>query len=619
MNLPLDQENGPSELRLADLNPFLTITVLEAVDDDPAPAFQALKRFLRKTAADRGRANSARIQAEITLGARDLVEETGVLGELGFDELYGVAREVTGPPDWTDDESGFVNVINQLSLAVRRRRLVAICTGIVSDARIARWLQDGTVPFRLLPPHVLTGTFRGDGRMLWARGMHRRRTTKADSRSVGGIRLQDTLSTIEDSTYALTAAKVAYLPADDAAVLRDLITVSPDKSRLSWKRTSHLPMFLAATGEALDLLEKALVADDDPEPPFPEFAVPEADLDRVRGAFDVMIADPDQVRGEPDADEDRVERAELLRTAVIEVRGDENSPVAALDVGFDGAVAGTLLVKPVKLGKAVVLDVRYQGVPSAEPVARQIRDAVAEGDVLTVYYESGHAFTGQQLFRQRLTTTPFPNFDFRNFTGFSITREKPRVHGDQAIHDAIARDGDNSLFAWVVREYSGGWLLCDDGAGEVADFLHLTSDGELTAIHVKAAGNHTASRRIAVTRFEQVVSQAEKNIRQLHTQALVHRLATPRIAAPAAWRDGRRVSSADFVQQLSRRVSTGRTKVVVIQPHLLKSSHDAARAAAAAGKPNRDSGSLALLDNLLLATRRTVTALWDDLVVVGCE
>jgi hypothetical protein len=618
MNMPAVNGEEIPELRLVDVNPFLTITVLECVGDQPEAAFRTLAGFLRRTAADRGRAEAVRIRAEITAAARDSLAEVGVLGELGFDDLYGIAREVRRPPDWADKSSGFLDVANQLTIAVRRRRLVAVCSGITSEARIARWIQRQAAPFRYLPADVLTNTFQGDGRMLWTKGMHRRRTTKPDSRTVGGLRVQDTLSTLEDSTFALTAVKVVYLPDDEKAVLRDLLTVSADRSRLSWKRTSYFPMFLAATGEALDLLEKALVSEDEPQPPFAELAVRETDLDRVRGAFDVMVADPDQVRGEPDADEDRIERAELLRTAVIDVRAVENSAAAEVDVGFGDAVAGTLLIKPVKADGVVSLDVRYRSDPSAEPIARQIRDAVADGDVLSVYYESGHTFTGHQVFRQRLVTTPFPNFDFRDFTGFAINKEKPAVLGDQAIHDAIARNGDDSLFAWVVRAYGRGWLLCDDGAGEVADFLHLAADGTLTAIHVKAASSLTKSRRIAVTRFEQVVSQAEKNIRLLHTDTLLARIAVPRIGNPAAWHDGDRVPAAEFAARLRLRTGTSRTRVVIVQPHLLKAAYDTARAAVEAGNANRDTCSLTLLDNLLHSTRRTVTALWDDLFVVGC-
>jgi hypothetical protein len=179
--------------------------------------------------------------------------------------------------------------------------------------------------------------------------------------------------------------------------------------------------------------------------------------------------------------------------------------------------------------------------------------------------------------------------------------------------------GDDSLFAWVARRYGQDWLLCDDGAGEIADFLHLYNDGTLTAIHVKAADKASANRRIAVARFEQVVSQAEKNIRLLANDTLIDRLSTPRIANPAAWHAGRRVPSSEFVTQLATRVASDKTKVIIVQPHLLRAVHDQARAAAEAGQPTRDSRSLFILDSLLHTTRRTVTSRWDDLTVIGCD
>jgi hypothetical protein len=183
------------------------------------------------------------------------------------------------------------------------------------------------------------------------------------------------------------------------------------------------------------------------------------------------VADPDQVRGEPDTDEQRAERAQLLRDALLEVRGEPGSAKAIVDVGRDGIPAGTLTIKPVEVSGAFTLDVRYAGPPAIESIAREIKEAIGEGDLLTVFYESGHAFNGREISRQNLTSTPFPNLLFKDFTGFKVANEKPKVNGDQAIHDAIARDGDDSLFAWVVRQYGGDWLLCDDGAGEIADFL----------------------------------------------------------------------------------------------------------------------------------------------------
>jgi len=149
----------------------------------------------------------------------------------------------------------------------------------------------------------------------------------------------------------------------------------------------------------------------------------------------------------------------------------------------------------------------------------------------------------------------------------------------------------------------------------VADFLHLDNEGTLTAIHVKAAKNNTPERRIAVTRFEQVVSQAEKNIGMLDNNVLIDHLNGTN---GAACRQGRRTDSTKFIEQLATRVANDRTKVLIIQPHLLEAVYDQARAATDAGTPDRNAKSLMLLDHLLHSTRRTVIARWDDLTVIGC-
>ena len=607
-------------LRLGAVAPYLSVTVLQRTGDDPDIDFDVLRRFLRRTASDRGRALEARVQAESSLFEDDApdVGQSNLLGQHGFTGLYGVSRVVSRRPSWAEEESGLVDTVNELTVAVWRNDLVAVYTDITTEAQFRYWVDKELAPFRFVSTDTFTGAFRGDGRMVWTRGVHRRRTTKADSKSLGGLRIQDALDPIDDGSFALTAAKIDYRPADDNAILRNAITFS-GKSRVSWKKTASFAEFLAALSELLDALEKTLAAGSPPEELFPPLAVPETDLTKVHAAFDVMVTDPDEVRAQPNADDDRVARALLLRDTLLEVRGDPTSAKAYVDVGHGGSVAGTLTLTPGRHRDGFVMEVAYAGTPSASSIARDIKDAIGSGDLLTVYYESGHAFTGHQISRQNLTDHPFPNFEWADFTGFAITKEKPSAAGDQAIHDSIDRNRDDSLFAWVARRYGHDWLLCDDGAGEVADFLHLDNNGTLTAIHVKAADKASANRRIAVARFEQVVSQAEKNIRLLDNDTLVDRLNIPRIANPAAWHAGRRVPSSVFVTQLATRVASDKTKVIIVQPHLLRAVHDQARAAAEAGQATRDSRSLSILDTLLHTTRRTVTSRWDDLTVIGCN
>uniref|UniRef100_UPI003D70E115 hypothetical protein n=1 Tax=Amycolatopsis sacchari TaxID=115433 RepID=UPI003D70E115 len=343
----------------------------------------------------------------------------------------------------------------------------------------------------------------------------------------------------------------------------------------------------------------------------------ETDLSRVRGAFDISVTDPEQVVGEPGADEDRLERAEFLQSAVISVEGDPGSCETVIEVGERGSVAGRLRLKPVRTRTDFGLEVSFRGVPSLEPFARQARDAISPGDLVTIYYESGHVFSEGRIYRQDFRARPFPHFVFEDFAGTNVTKEKPAVRGDQAIHDSIGED--DSLFTWVVRHFADGWLLCDDGAGEVADFLHLADDGALTAIHVKGAASGSANRRIAVQPFQEVASQAVKNVRQLYNEVLVARLSPPRIERPGAWHDGQRVPSSEFVDGLSLRVASDRTTVMIVQPHLLQGPYVNARNAGEAGRPNRNSFSLALLDNLMHSTRRAITSHCDDLVVVGAR
>ncbi|NRN64295.1 hypothetical protein GC106_15010 [Kibdelosporangium sp. 4NS15] len=607
-------------LRLTDLKPYFSVTVLECSCDDPDTAFKALRRFLIKSANDQGYAVSIRLGDEIDLAGPGEVGEFGALESLGLglDRMYAVTRTAFRVPGWAAKESGRLDMVNELTVAVRRNNMVAVYSDITSSAQFQRWVLRQAAPFRLISTDVLSDIFRGDGNNGWMRGVHRRRTTKPDSKAMGGMRIQDALDPIADGSYALTAAKVDFQPAEESVLLRDGVTFSA-KSRVSWKPTPNFEVFLKIAAELLDLLEKSLTAERSPDAPFRYLAVMEEDLARVHGAFDVSITTPDQLRTEPNVDDDQITRAERLRDVLLEVRGDPGGAAAIVDVGDGGSVAGALVIKPVETRGGFAMDVRLSGPPSAERIVREIKDAIGDGDLLTVHYESGHAFTAGKIYRENLADQPFSNLLFEDFTGFQVTKEKPDVRGDQAIHDAIARDGDDSLFAWVVQQFGDDWLLCDDGAGEVADFLHLDNEGTLTAIQVKAADNSSRYRRIAVTRFEQVVSQAEKNIGLLDNSVLIDRLTRPRITKPAAWYEGKRIRSDLFVHQLGTRVTRDRTRVVIIQPHLLKSVYDQARATMDAGQPNRDAYGLVLLDTLLHSTRRTVTGRWDDLVVIGCE
>ncbi|MCT2581543.1 hypothetical protein [Actinophytocola gossypii] len=551
------------------------------------------------------------------LGRSDQITGLGPLPELGIDDLYASVRARRTVPTWARAGHDAIDVVNELTLVVRRGRLVVIHTPL-SDQVLRTWLRRFDKLYRYLPSAILRRTFHGDGKAVWLRGVHPRRDTKADSKTLGGRRVQKALDDDEDASYALSAATIDHLPADEAALVRGRLTVSPARSRVYWKYGIDLATYLAAVRETVDVLDKALAVEP-PDELFPQLAIPETDLANVRGAYDLSIANVDEMFDRDETDDDLSARAELLRGAILEVIGRPDAAAFTVVVGHEGSEVGRLAIRPQPRGDAFDLDVRLAGAPSWDDKVREVRDAIGDGDLLSVYYESGHTYSEHQVNVEKQTAPPFANLVFADFAGYRVTQEKPAAPNDQGIHDAIGRNGDTSLFAWVTRHYRGGWLVCDDGPGEVADFLHLV-DGTLTAIHVKGANSASLDRRVSVTAYQEVVAQAEKNVRSLYGDHLVDRLTTPRSAPRAAWLDGERIADlSGFVRELGRRTAVDRTRVEIVQPHLLRSVHDTARAAADTASPTRDSRSLTLLDGLLRSARRSVTALWDDLVVIGCE
>ncbi|MCX2729432.1 hypothetical protein OOZ19_04210 [Saccharopolyspora sp. NFXS83] len=433
-----------------------------------------------------------------------------------------------------------------------------------------------------------------------------------------GLRLQDALSPREDGDFSVSAAVVDHEPADDKALIRNRVTLSPQRSRISWRATADFGTFLTGVREVLEAVAKVL-ATGHPEWQFGPLPEPEEDVKKVRLAVDVSLEAEETA--DDSADEEVLRCAEFLRSAELAVDGHEDTATATLRVTADGSTT-ELELDPVAVRDGFRFEVRHvRGTP--HPGLREVAEHLNSGSLLRVLYGSGHACNGRTLFRRNIGTAPFTNIKYLDFRGFSIGKEKPAGNNDQQIHQNIANRGDTSLFAWVVNQRQNGWLLCDDGAGEVADFLHLSGDGELTAIHVKASGSTSAGREISLVPFEQLVSQATKNIglmeREPLTERLRERLADRDRHWSATWHNGVRSTAAGFLDALDRHRFDTRTHVVLVQPHLSATARTRAAAHIAAGRRTRNAYQLRLLDDLLNETRQSITGNCHDLTVIGCS
>jgi len=314
---------------------------------------------------------------------------------------------------------------------------------------------------------------QGDSKGLWLRGTHARRNTKADSRTITGPDLRAALSPFDDATFAMASARSALTANPTRVALKGTVGTTPQRS-LVWNRpTENFEEFLQCAVELLTLLESTLDSPTLNEPIFPVLAQRTSDISELRGAYEISCADPAQVPTTPSESDEAREAAELLQQAVLNMTAEDNSPNFNLDVGLNMSTGGRLRGRVTTEGERVHLSFGLVGEPTDPPSVHAVRDALGFTDLLTIYYASGHTLSAGGVYRPRIKSSPFQNWTFCDFAGYDIVREKPAGAGSSAaqIHAAIGYAGDESLFSWVVHHFNDGWLTCDDGSGEIADFV----------------------------------------------------------------------------------------------------------------------------------------------------
>nr|WP_281719419.1 hypothetical protein [Nitrosomonas nitrosa] len=164
----------------------------------------------------------------------------------------------------------------------------------------------------------------------------------------------------------------------------------------------------------------------------------------------------------------------------------------------------------------------------------------------------------------------------------SATDKKLRI-GD------IGDPADDSLFGFVAKHWPNhvtrkrpsGWLVCDDGSMESADFIYFDDSSKpprLTLIHVKGSGSAGADRGLSVSDYEIVVGQAVKNLRYLDRGHIAEKLASNKDnqIGSAVWRNGKRQKDRSAILKvLAGAGSNMRKSVVVFQPRARKSEVEA--------------------------------------------
>lgn len=608
---------------LEQIRPFASVVILEHVGTESKGFLSQLVRELQKLKM-RERAGRAVELIASGISDADLIStQSATSHDDDIDvnspvELDGFVCQVTAPPSWAKSDTHFLEISLDLVIALRRRRLVAVhCDSGLADA-IQRWLdKQPRPPFRRIPPGALNAALlTGEAKGLWLRGTHARRTTKADSKNISGRRLQDALSPLEDSSYAMGSARAELPVGEIFGALSGTVGTTPRKSLVWISRTADFEEFYQIIRDLLILLESTLAAGALVDSPYPWLAVEMRDLANVKGAYEITTLSPDEVPRTPDWPDEAIDAAAVLQNVIFDVKGEASSANFQADVGLDGSNRGKIRCTVVDDDGNTRLTFGFEGQATDWPSVRIVLDALQFTDLITVYYDSGHAISSGSVWSTNIRPSPFPNWKWPDFCGFNICEEKPAGATSQEIHDNIGRPGESSLFSWVVSNYGkSGWLTCDDGTGEIADFIKYDGDGTVTLLHIKAANSSNPKRPVNVTAYEGVTSQATKNLTYLNPSHLLERLVTPAVSRPACWYNGQRIPDrTELIEYLQMRPAHARTQIIIVQPQMTEWQYVRTRKLA---EGSVGLMRLRLLETLLNGARGAVTGLGADMFVIG--
>jgi hypothetical protein len=613
------ENTDKADIDTSTIRPFGSAVVLECIDDDVEGAFaQVIKMFRRAAARTTSRRNLSIIQSGIVL--------SDSAAEYRLDQVDGVIYRVDQSPSWLS-EIIFTDTKHHLAIAMRRERLIAIhANGPMVDS-IQSWVDDEAgVWLRKINGRVLEGALlQGEAKGLWLRGAHARRRSKADNKVLNGISVGETLNPRTDQSYTLSAARSNLEKSADRTVVHGVVGCTPRKSLVWLRSMSSYVEFVVFTVELLRLIESKLGSPIEPtDSALGVLAHEVSTLDGVSGAYEVVCLAPDDASGGPDATDQRLEAAETLESAALHVTAIDGSADFYLDAGCHGSVAGRLRAR-VSLGRAGAR-INFGEIPGRPATdwqsLRVVREALRyASDLVTVYYKSGHSLVDGKLIEQSLSDAPFRRWEFHDFAGFNIEKEKPNSETSAEMFARIGSDGDDSLFGWVARSFKKGWLTCDDGSGEVADFVHIGPDDPalLSLIHVKRAGSSWPNRGASAGAYEVVASQAAKNVRYLDSNSLMRQLGKPAGRSRPTWIDGVRVADrSEFLEMLEARDPREPSQVIIVQPHLTQSAYERI------GNSDRNDSEmsierlrLALVETLLNSLLGTVSNEGAELRVYG--
>ncbi|MER8962099.1 hypothetical protein [Mesorhizobium sp. M0701] len=561
-----------------------------------------------------------------------LVEKDGTI----FEWVHYVEKR---PPSWFTGD-GVTDILNHLVIVAQRGSLYAF---LFSDnglrAAVARKFGStakGALSEveRLSATQINKAFVETQVRTLWLSGTQRRTVIKADSKVLAGLELETSLDPLGDQSYYFSSVRSTMPLAEGERPT--VVGASPGGARLWIGPTKSWDDFTGLVDAIFARAAKHMDDEGRSGTPLPILASPSVDLKGIERPYDIAFIVPEQASDGNGADVDGESRwlQQFGDAARFEITTAAGSPNFEADVFWADAKLGRLAYEfePTSESDARLKSRKIDGFDGHEVEKALLK--ICEGpENLTIYFDTGHTYSRGLFYETRLRDARFEDWEWvrmdRDKTIFK--NEKPLVGRRFAVED-IGKAEDKSLFGLVARHWPNmdvrgkptGWLVCDDGAMESADFIHLddsVSPPGLTLIHVKGSGSANAKRDLSVSDYEVVVGQAVKNLRHIDRGLLQSKLSANAtgVLKDAVWYKGERQKDRKaFLQVLKGLGFNLSKKVVVFQPRVRRSVFNAIRKKMDDGKPTDAAvRRMQQLDALLLGARADCFSLGASFAVVA--
>jgi len=468
---------------------------------------------------------------------------------------------------------------------------------------------------KLIRKEVLNTAFLNGVKIknLWLNNIDKSSEIKADSKMLSGSNLEEALDPIGDQTYSFSAIKVEHTDFS--------IGVNSSDSKIWIKKFSDGIEYFDMLDSILDSIKNSdLMTQGLIYHPVSILANSHIDHTVLNNMIDLELMNIENFSTTSDEyevlnsiyplwDTLNFTFSQQNRTFIVDVFDSNPNHIGRFELTFSNI--NEIIVSH------VFADANY-------PDTLNIQQILEHKDLIKFWFEHNYTMINGFIYQQKFRDISFSGFVWSNFTNHDVSKEKPINNNFNIIGQAQ----EDSLFSWVKKYWTGinplfvdfnqanvdGWLLCDDGGNEKADFIHVTNEQipTISLIHVKGANNNSANRQISTTAYEVVVSQALKNIRYVDKNSISETIdvAPNTHVYNLVWYNGQQSSRQDFKDFLDR-LPQYKKRVVVLQPHVLQNKYTVLNPTPTT--KNR----LNQLNALLLSAQNTVQSLGAEFIVIG--